>query len=107
MFYGMGRAGTMRRGGGRGGGGGGSGFGFRGATPPWPYIGLGRGGLPRCGYYYSQGVINPADQVNPAYTAGKTAVGSDEELNYLKYQAEVLKKQLEQIELRISGLEAD
>ena len=32
---------------------GGMGFGFRGSSPPWPYIGLGRGGLPRCGYFFS------------------------------------------------------
>ena len=32
---------------------GGMGFGFRGSSPPWPYVGLGRGGLPRCGYFLS------------------------------------------------------
>lgn len=32
---------------------GGRGFGFRGSSPPWPYVGLGRGGLPRCGYFLS------------------------------------------------------
>ena len=32
---------------------GGMGFGFRGSSPPWPYVGLGRGGLPRCGYFFS------------------------------------------------------
>jgi hypothetical protein len=37
----------------RGGGGWGMGFGFRGSSPPWPYVGLGRGGLPRCGYFLS------------------------------------------------------
>ena len=31
----------------------GMGFGFRGSSPPWPYVGLGRGGLPRCGYFLS------------------------------------------------------
>ncbi|MFC2062459.1 hypothetical protein ACFLS8_00710 [Chloroflexota bacterium] len=35
----------------RGAGGGGSrGFGFRGSSPSWPYVGRGRGGLPRCRY---------------------------------------------------------
>ena len=29
------------------------GFGFRGSSPPRPYVGLGRGGLPRCGYFLS------------------------------------------------------
>jgi len=32
---------------------GGMGFGFRGSSPPWPYVGLGRGGLLRCGYFLS------------------------------------------------------
>jgi len=39
--------------GGGGFGRGGWGFGFRGSSPPWPYVGLGRGGLPRCGYFLS------------------------------------------------------
>ncbi len=29
----------------------GRGFGFRGFSPPWPFVGIGRGGLPRCWYY--------------------------------------------------------
>ena len=29
----------------------GRGIGFRGWSPPWPYVGLGRGGLPRCWAY--------------------------------------------------------
>jgi hypothetical protein len=29
----------------------GAGFGLRGAVPPAPYTGRGRGGLPRCAYY--------------------------------------------------------
>ena len=32
---------------------GGMGFGFRGISPPWPYVGLGRGGLPRHEYFLS------------------------------------------------------
>ena len=34
--------------------GGGMGFGFRGSSPPWRYVGRGRGGLPRCGYFFGQ-----------------------------------------------------
>jgi hypothetical protein len=98
MFYGRGRAGTKGRGGG-------SGFGFRGMTPPSPYIGRGRGGLPRCGYSV-RASLNPVDQSTPAKTINTGTTGRDEELDYLKYQAEVLKKQLEQIELRIDSLEA-
>ncbi|SIN66886.1 hypothetical protein SAMN05444368_0981 [Acetomicrobium flavidum] len=35
----------------RGFGRGGCGFGFRGQSPAWPYVGMGRGGLPRCWYF--------------------------------------------------------
>ena len=38
----------------------GMGFGFRGSSPPWPYVGLGRGGLPRCGYFLSGAAGTPA-----------------------------------------------
>mgnify|MGYP000731119775 CR=1 FL=1 len=38
----------------------GMGFGFRGSSPPWPYVGLGRGGLPRCGYFLSGAAGIPA-----------------------------------------------
>ena len=41
MVYGFGRG---------SGGRGGAGLGFRGSSPPWPYVGRGRGGLPRCQY---------------------------------------------------------
>jgi len=101
MFYGAGRAGMGSRIGGRG-------IGFRGTTPPWPYVGRGRGGLPRCGYYFSRDQVpsmNP--QVNQGISSYYGTPGGNEELNYLKYQAEVMKKQLEQIELRINDLEAD
>jgi hypothetical protein len=33
----------------------GRGFGFRGGFPPWPYVGRGRGGLPRCWAYGGYG----------------------------------------------------
>jgi hypothetical protein len=65
------------------------GFGFRGASPPWPYVGRGRGGLPRCGYYLRGGVSQP----------------TGDELDSLKSQAEALKGQLEQIEARMRQLE--
>lgn len=75
----------------------GRGFGFRGASPPWPYIGRGRGGLPRCWYpgLYS---ISPYGYQMP--TKGQ-------ELDYLKTQAELLKEELDQIEARIKQLEAE
>lgn len=46
----------------------GRGFGFRGWPPPWPHVGLGRGGLPRCfaathfwgvPYSYPYGIAHP------------------------------------------------
>jgi len=40
------------------GGGGGRGFGFRGYSPPWPYVGRGRGGLPR-GWSYRDPLFTP------------------------------------------------
>jgi len=81
----------------RGGGyGGGMGFGFRGWSPPWPYVGRGRGGLPRCAYYLSGAGTAP-----PAASAF-----ADRESDTLKAQAEDLKKELERIEARLRDLEA-
>jgi len=56
-------------GGGIGRGGGGWGFGFRGSSPPWPYVGLGRGGLPRCGYFLSRAAGMPAPPGYLPYTS--------------------------------------
>jgi len=80
---------------------GGMGFGFRGASPPWPYVGIGRGGLPRCGYFFS-GAGAPAISGYPPFSQQMTGEG---ELDYLKSQAEAVKGQLEQIEARIKALE--
>ena len=44
----------------------GRGFGFRGRSPGWPYVGLGRGGLPRCwgyGGYVPYGSYGPYGDV--------------------------------------------
>ena len=107
------------RGGGSGRGfGGGMGFGFRGSSPPWPYVGRGRGGLPRCGYYLG-GAGAPAPwsyQPQPFYSGMPSAPGyapyspqmtREEELNYMKDQAEAIKGQLEEIQSRMSDLETD
>jgi len=99
---------------------GGMGFGFRGSSPPWPYVGLGRGGLPRCGYFLSgagapaqwpyQQAPYPAD---PGFSAGQTPysfapqVSQEQELDFLKNQAEAIKGQLEQIETRMRDLESE
>ncbi|MBC7321173.1 DUF5320 domain-containing protein [bacterium] len=73
----------------------GRGFGFRGASPPWPYIGRGRGGLPRCWYPGLWGV--------PVY--GYPTITKEQELDFLKSQAELLREELNQLEARIKELE--
>lgn len=84
------------------------GFGFRGSSPLWPYVGLGRGGLPRC--WYSGLYTAPY----PFYGAPTTALGTappttqmtpEQELDLLKNQAQTIKSQLEQIESRMRELE--
>lgn len=90
----------------------GRGFGFRGSSPPWPYVGLGRGGLPRCGYFLS-GVGAPpyplyGRAASPSTYASYTPqMTREEELNYLRDEAEAIKRQLEQIEARMTELEAE
>jgi hypothetical protein len=74
---------------------GGMGFGFCGASPPWPYVGRGRGGLPRCGYYLG----SPTPSVAWA--------GREQEINFLRSQSEALGRHLNDIETRIKDLEAN
>ncbi len=57
----------MPNGFGRGFGRGGWGFGFRGSSPPWPFVGRGRGGLPRCGYFFSGAAGIPVPPDYPSY----------------------------------------
>jgi len=110
------------------------GFGFRGSSPPWPYVGLGRGGLPRCGYFLSGAAGSPAAwpyqrfsyPVDSGFTAEQAAypfpatmppapgtmpfdpqVTPEQELDFLKNQAEEIKRQLEQIETRVRDLESE
>jgi NAD-dependent dihydropyrimidine dehydrogenase PreA subunit len=82
-----------------GGQGRGSGFGFRGSSPPWPYVGRGRGGLPRC-YYPGYG----GSPVGGAVPSSPPVVG--QEVDFLREEASALKKHLEEIEARIKELEA-
>ena len=112
MFYGFGRGFGTR---------GGMGFGFRGSSPPWPYVGLGRGGLPRCGYFlsgaagaptawpYSVTTPFPSYEGAPAtgYTPFASQMSKEQELGFLKDQAEMIKGQLEQIEARVCELEKE
>ena len=78
----------------------GRGFGFRGASPSWPYVGRGRGGLPRC---WHPGLWGAASYPLPA--PYWPAPAREEELGFLKDQADVMKSQLEDIERRIQEAE--
>ena len=98
------------------GAGGGMGFGFRGSSPPWPYVGRGRGGLPRCGYYFG-GISAPATGYyrlqssyawmppSSGYVPYNPQMSREDELNYMKDQADAIKGQLEEIESRMRDLE--
>ncbi len=66
---------------------------FRGAMPPWPYVGMG-GGLPRCAY--------PGLWGTPFWYC---PISSEQELDFLRRQAEVIRQELACIEERIQELE--
>jgi len=98
----------------------GMGFGFRGSSPPWPYIGRGRGGLPRCGYFFAGATAAPQAWQYPqtpythygaqrasGYAPFAAPMSKEEELNYLSGQAEAIKDELEQIESRVHDLESE
>jgi len=70
----------------------GGGFSFRGASPAWPYVGRGRGGLPRCWY--------------PGIMGGTAApnMSREQEIDVLKSQANAMREQLEQLEARMKQL---
>ena len=78
---------------------GGMGFGFRGSSPPWPYVGQGRGGLPRCAYYAGTPRFS-----GPAGSA--STMTREEELNYLKNRMQAIKGELEKINARVNDLES-
>ena len=96
----------------------GRGFGFRGWAPPWPYIGLGRGGLPRCWAYTPfWGAPYYPPEFPYGYSAGYpygfgpggfpygSPMNSEAEKDWLKSQAESIKQQIDQINKRIVELE--
>jgi hypothetical protein len=98
---------------------GGMGFGFRGSSPPWPYVGIGRGGLPRCGYFSRGAGASSAwpYQQTPypfygemPFTPGEAPpfpqMTKEEEFDFLRGQAEAIKGQLDQIETRMRELES-
>jgi hypothetical protein len=71
------------------------GFGFRGASPAWPYVGRGRGGYARCAY--------PGFYDAPAYPYP----GRDQDIDDLKSQAQAMREQLAQVEDRIKQMSND
>ena len=88
--------------------GGGMGFGFRGSSPPWPYIGRGRGGLPRCGYFYGATPAAPtAWAYPPPGMPFEPRVTREQELASLADEADAIKAELEHIEARINELEKE
>jgi len=84
----------------------GRGYGFRGASPPWPYVGRGRGGLPRC---WSPGLAPGGQGYAGAW--GAQAYGAaptrEQELAFLSSQAEALKQQLQEVERRVAELKKE
>ena len=78
----------------------GRGLGFKGSSPPWPYAGRGRGGLPRCWHPSLWGGVT-----YPTSTPYWPTSTREEELGFLKDQADAMKCQLEDIESRIRELE--
>ena len=78
----------------------GRGFGFRGFSPALPYVERGRGGLPRC---WHPGFLGAA--YSPTLTPYWPVPGHEEELGFLKDQADAMKSHLEDIEGRIKELE--
>ena len=92
MMYGFGRGPCGR---------GGAGLGFRGSCPSWPYMGRGRGGLPRCWYPG----VTAAFPYAPGAMSYAQGVTQQQELSFLKEEAEAMKRHMEDVEARISELE--
>ena len=85
----------------------GMGFGFRGGSPSWPYLGKGRGGSPRCGYFSRGAFASAARSMKQMadYKLFSVPKHREEELSYLVDQAKAIKEQLKNIESRMQELE--
>lgn len=77
------------------------GYGFRGASPAWPYVSRGRGGLPRCWYPGPSGRW----AASPVPLAASYQPSPKEEMDFLKEQSKAMKCDMEEIERRIQELE--
>ena len=75
----------------------GRGFCFRDSSPAWPYVGLGRYELPRCG--------SPGFRRTPAYDPAVSSFIPEEKRESLKNEAAAMKSELDRIEARIRELE--
>jgi len=93
----------------------GGGFGFRGSSPPWPFVGIGRGGLPRGAYQGVAGMPVSPDYLSYSNPSTMPYGGNpyvpqmtrEQELDFLKNQTEAMKGQLEQIGARMKELETE
>jgi hypothetical protein len=86
----------------------GRGFGFRGSSPPWPYVGRGRGGLPRC--YYpgaAWGTPNFGGAYFPGSTPYPAPMSREQETGFLREEANAIKARLEEIETLIKELDSE
>ena len=84
----------------------GRGFGFRGSSPPWPYVGRGRGGLPRCGYPETgKESITAVPYTTPSASTYGPASSREEEIAAMRDQTDGMKLQLKDILSRIQELE--
>ncbi|MFC1925523.1 DUF5320 domain-containing protein [Chloroflexota bacterium] len=79
---------------------GGAELGSRGASPPWPYSGRGRGGLPRC-WYPGVAMASSCPPATSFYSPGMTREG---EIEFLKNELHTLRAQMTHIEARIEDL---
>jgi hypothetical protein len=92
----------------------GRGFGFRGWSPPWPFFGRGRGGLPRCwafgphpyGAGMGPGYFGYTPSYDPSVASGyEPPMSLEEEKRILLEQVTLLKTHLEEINRRIEDIE--
>jgi len=95
----------------------GRGFRFKGWSPGWPYVGRGRGGLPRCWAYgpYPYGADFALGFSGPTPWYGSPPMAPEfglpmppeQEKQMLQYQVAFLRDQMNQISKRIEELEKE